>query len=112
MVLSIRSRLVVVVVAYAPCVAAAQGVNPSTPLPTLDMSGGCIAQGTCLSADNVSLADENAQIRGKAISALGWIGPQAETALVPLAKLEGDADPKVRERVARAVHRIRTGALE
>ena len=59
-----------------------------------------------------SLSDDLASVRGKAASALGWIGMDAVDTLPDLEKLLDDEDSQVRERVERALHRIRTGEKE
>ncbi len=59
-----------------------------------------------------SLNDETARVRGKAASALGWIGTEAAVALPALEQLLDDEDQGVRGRAERAVLRVRTGANE
>ncbi len=59
-----------------------------------------------------TLTDAHAGVRGKAVSSLGWIGPPAASAIPAIEKMLTDPDGKVRERAERALHRIRTGALE
>lgn len=57
-----------------------------------------------------ALKDEDDRVRGKAASALGWIGPDAGSALRALEEASGDQVDTVRERAKRAIARIQTGS--
>ncbi len=59
-----------------------------------------------------ALKDEDHRVRYKAASALGWIGPDASSALPALREACEDEAEKVRERAKRAIGRIETGSLE
>ena len=59
-----------------------------------------------------AMDDTDPRVRGKAISSLGWIGPDAREALPKIQTAIQDSDAKVQARAQRAIARIETGSLE
>ena len=59
-----------------------------------------------------ALKDEDHRVRSKAAAALGWIGPDASSALPALREACEDEAEKVRDRAKTAIGRIETGSLE